>query len=105
MGERSGKQADIFKQRQLEEKVMSARGNSRETMPIELWEQRQHYSSPYGYFVKSCNEQQSKGHFHSARLFSTNSPTAPPAERLARITSSTSKAWALSTLSSRKASG
>jgi len=60
----------VRKRMQLEREVAS-RTRSRPVMPIEMWEQKNHYASPYGYFVRAIEGENELG-YHSARRQGTN---------------------------------
>merc|ERR1712151_265686 len=40
--------------RELEDSAVSNRSTSRPTLPVEMWEQRRHLSSQFGYFAQAA---------------------------------------------------
>merc|ERR1719174_1342390 len=64
MGRRSDQLQDVIKQRELDEAAVRNRLTCRPMFPVPLWEQRQHYATPYGYFAQGCEKGTG---FHSAR--------------------------------------
>lgn len=74
---RSANLAEQIRQREADEEAVRNRLTSRPVLPIPLWEQRQHYSTPYGYFAQGCEKAQYGSGFHSARRQSqANQPDA-----------------------------
>merc|ERR1712226_541540 len=55
-----------------QEEAVKNRQNSRPVFPIAMWEQRQHYASPYGYFMQGAEKAEQGKPFHSARRMGTD---------------------------------
>eukprot|EP00933_Yihiella_yeosuensis_P054882 TRINITY_DN5346_c1_g2_i1.p1 TRINITY_DN5346_c1_g2~~TRINITY_DN5346_c1_g2_i1.p1 ORF type:complete len:391 (-),score=81.53 TRINITY_DN5346_c1_g2_i1:236-1357(-) len=61
---REGNVAELVQRRKLIQESVAQRSNTRPMLPVQMWEQRQHYASSLGYFVQSCER---GGPHHCAR--------------------------------------